>query len=286
MTRMLQLVFVLAVEPTSAAWKHRQLFQAEAPAVHLQDTEAVLPAAEVESSWRRSFEDGLRQSRTAASKEEGFAWGHRWVAERSRSGAVPAEMLSAEQLMEKSLQEAPAELREQQSLLFATRLYYHAKWLAERQHASVAEERYRRSKDLALALGNEDLAAHALSRLGYFLTIWGRADEAREVLNEAVAVAHTKPNNVASYLLGKLERKVATSTGDAKRLVEADSRIMASQKVPSKDLEEERQQLIAEISYWHSAELSLSKCLDSDNFMQILICGAVHAARAAHQAFL
>merc|ERR1712070_500876 len=169
-------------------------------------------------------------------------------------------------------------------MLVATRLYHHAKWLAERQHAAAAEERYLRCKRLALEFGNEELAAHALSRFGYFLTVWGRSDEARKILTEAVDVAQSKPNNVASFLLGKLERNVATDAADLERLLEADSRILAAQKVPSQDLEAERLQLVSEIRYWRDAEMSLAKCLDSDNLMHILICGVVHVAQAVNKA--
>jgi len=286
MARMIPLLLTITLQCASAAWKHRQLFQADVPAVEVSDMDAAVPAMTMKASWKKSFEDGVRQSRLASSKESAHGLGHRWVTLAARAGAVPAEMLNAEQLMAESIAQAPeGSVREQQTLIFATRLYYHAKWLAERQQATAAEERYLRSKDLALELQNEDLAAHSLSRLGYFLTIWGRADEARKVLNEAVEVAQSKPNNVASYLLGKLERKVFTSIGDVDRLFEADSRILSSQKVPSKDLEDERIQLITEIRYWQDAEVSLTKCFESDNLVHIMICGAAHVARAVHNAF-
>jgi hypothetical protein len=186
--------------------------------------------------------------------------------------------------MSESLASAPDGIATEQALIFATRLYYHAKWLAERQHATVAEERYRRSKDLALQVNNADLAVHALSRLGYFLRIWGRPDEARQVLKEAVAL-ESKPNNVASFLLGALERKEATCSGDVASLLEADERILASQKVPSKELEDERLRLISEIRYWQDADASPMKCLESDNVVHSMICGAVHIAKLVEHFF-
>jgi tetratricopeptide (TPR) repeat protein len=286
MARMTSLLLALTLQCASAAWKHRQLFQAEAPEVEVRKFDAVTPTMIAEGSWEKSFEEGIRQSRLASSRESAHGIGHRWVAKYARSGAVPAEMSNAERLMADSIAQAPeSSARDQQRLIFATRLYYHAKWLAERQQVTAAEERYLRSKELALELQNEDLAAHSLSRLGYFLTIWGRPDEARKVLNEAVEVAQSKPNNVASYLLGKLERKVATSIVDLDRLLEADSRILSSHKVPSKDLEDERLQLISEIRYWQNAEVSLTKCFESDNLVHIMICGAAHVARAVHNVF-
>jgi tetratricopeptide (TPR) repeat protein len=285
MARMMVLL-ALIIQCASAAWKHRQLFQAETPAVEVSDMDAAIPTMTLDTSWKRSFEDGVRQSKVAFSRESAHAFGHRWVAKHARLGAVPAEMLNAERLIVDSIAQAPeGSVQEQHKLIFATRLCYHAKWLAERQQVTAAEERYLRCKDLALELQNEDLAAYSLSRLGYFLTIWGRTDEARKVLNEAVEVTQSKPNNVASYLLGKLERKVATSIVDLDRLLEADSRILSSHKVPSKDLEDERLQLVSEIRYWKDAKLSFTNCFASDNVVHIMICGMTHAAQAVHHAF-
>ena len=105
----------------------------------------------------------------------------------------------------------------------ALRLYYHAKWLAERNHATAAEWRYREASRLALQTRRKVLAAHALGRFGcadgigldgkilemetqrknggwnpsepctstpstsgwrYFLIHWNRRQEAKEVLRE------------------------------------------------------------------------------------------------------
>jgi hypothetical protein len=285
MARMFCLAIAIAVpQQASAAWKHRQLFQPEAPpAVRVADIDMPAAVEDVAAGWEVHFKEGLSQSRAAATAEGASGLG-RWVVERSQSGAVPADMLESERLMAESLARAPDSIAKDQMSVFATRLYYHAKWLAERQHAAVAEERYRRSKDLALQVSNEDLASHALSRLGYFLRIWGRPDEARQVLKEAVAL-QAKPNNVASFLLGALERKEATCSGDAASLLEADERILASQKVPSKDLEDERLRLISEIRYWQDAESSPMKCLESDNMVHSMICGAVHIAKLVEHFF-
>ncbi|CAK8990401.1 Protein roadkill (Hh-induced MATH and BTB domain-containing protein) [Durusdinium trenchii] len=67
----------------------------------------------------------------------------------------------------------------------ALRLYYHAKWLAERNHATAAEWRYREASRLALQTRRKVLAAHALGRFGYFLIHWNRRHEAKEVLRES-----------------------------------------------------------------------------------------------------
>ena len=48
----------------------------------------------------------------------------------------------------------------------ALRLYYPAKWLAERNHATAAEWRYREASRLALQTRRKVLAAHALGRFG------------------------------------------------------------------------------------------------------------------------
>merc|ERR1719203_1501233 len=105
-------------------------------------------------------------------------------------------MLRAEQLLRRGASEAtPAKKIAEKRAEEALRLYYHAKWLAERNLAKAAEWRYRESSRIAKEAKRSVLAAHSLSRLGYFLMHWGRMDEAREVLlaSEKLSVKANPP---------------------------------------------------------------------------------------------
>jgi len=172
----------------------------------------------------------------------------------------------------------------------AARLYSHARWLAERQQAKGAEQRYRASADWGQRAGRVALATHSLSRLGYFLTVWGRDEEAKHVLLETVQLGEKVPQSqaahTASYLLGALQRRDAIFAGDADALSAADVRILAVEKLPSKDMEAERCRLTGKINYWHAAEASPKKCFDTNEAAHIAICLCSHLFRAAHQALV
>jgi len=244
----------------------------------------------VPAQWEADFVKGLRESEAAcAAAQEGDVG--RWAADGTTGAGVPMRMLAAEQVLRDAVNAAPEGMaRIDKTASLATRLYQHAKWLAERQHSTAAEQRYRESKEAAQSAGHVALATHALSRLGYFLRVWGRADEARQVLQEAVLVGEKAPRSeatrVASYLLGALERREAISQGDVRTLLEADSRILATGSLPTKELNVERSQLVDDMNYWREADASPAKCLDTEKVVHILICVCSHLARAVQQAFL
>jgi len=126
------------------------------------------------------------------------------------------------------------------------------------------------------------LAAHSLSRLGYFLMHWRRPDEARRVLLASEQL-NTKANPLGPFLYGLLERQ--TAGADRERLMAAEERILRSGKQPSEDLEAQRLDLVSDINYWRSAQSSPALCLQTSNAAHVLICLCSHAALAVQQTF-
>lgn len=230
-----------------------------------------LPEVPLGDDWESRFIWGVYYSKLAI---DGPEVGTRaWVADTGGSGSgVPKQMLRAEELLE-SVEEAPAEKQKAKRAELALRIYYHAKWLAERNIVKAAEWRYREASRLARETGRKVLAAHALSRLGYFLASWNRRSEAREVLRDSERLSK-KTNPLAPFLYGVLERQVAGP--DIERLRAAEERIMSSETQPSEDLERDRQTVMQEISYWRSAELSPRECFSTQDSSHAMICLSGH----------
>jgi len=247
-------------------------------------TEGVQTEADigVVDSWEGKFAWGLHYSKQAVDASESEAG--RWTFDREGSqAAVPMRMLRAEQLLRSGASEAmPQKKQAEKRAEEALRLYYHAKWLAERNLARAAEWRYRESSRLAKEVKRSVLAAHSLSRLGYFLMHWRRLDEAREVLLASEKL-NTKANPLGPFLYGVLER--STAGADVERLLAAEERILRSGKQPSDDLEVRRLDLVNDIHYWRSAEASPRQCLETFNAAHSLICLCSHAALAVQQLF-
>lgn len=232
------------------------------------------------NSWETVFARGLRLSKQAADASETEAGS--WSFDREGSmAAVPRRMLQAELLLRQGAAEAtPVKKRTEKRAEEALRLYNHGKWLAERNLAKAAEWRYREASRIAKEAKRSVLAAHSLSRLGYFLMHWRRFDEAREVLLASEKL-NTKANPLGPFLYGLLERQ--TSGADVQRLLAAEQRILQSGKQPSEELEVQRVALVGDINYWRSAEVSAWSCFDTGNAAHILICLCSHAALALQQ---
>jgi len=278
---MFGLLLVVAVQPVWAGWKHHHIV----PVQHVPPTTRRTPES-MPAPWELEFASGLRQSEQVCLSNE--AESGRWTADDSTGAGVPWRMYVSEKSLRESIQSAPeGGDRVQKVVVHATRLYQHAKWLAERQHATAAEQRYHESKQAALSVGHTALAMHSLSRLGYFLKLWGRTAQAKEVLQEAMVIAANVPNSeastVASYLLGSLERGDAISEGDVEALSKADARILATGSLPTKELNEERRRVVGDINFWTQAENSVGHCLDTDNVVNVVICLCVHLVRSAQQ---
>lgn len=218
------------------------------------------------AGWEAQFAWGLYHSKTACMR--GSAG--RWALDRKGSRAgVPQEMLRAEELLDSAVRGAPAEEQRKKLAERALRLYYHAKWLAERNHATAAEWRYREASRLALQTRRKVLAAHALGRFGYFLIHWNRRQEAKEVLYESRRIS-AKSNPLAPYLLGVLERQDAGA--DLERLKAAEELILNGSEQPSEDLEAERQAMVKVIHYWREAQASTRNCFASADAAFVAIC--------------
>lgn len=231
-----------------------------------------------ETAWQDQFAEGMRISKEVANAED---WPMTdWVIDSAGSGAVvPRQMLLAEELLLVS-QKAPEPAKKEKTAELALRLYNHAKWLAERNYEKAAEWRYWQSHNFARQSRRSTLAAHSLSRLGYFLMHWRRHEEARSVLGQAEQLT-TKNNPLAPYLLGVLERQVAGA--DVDRLKAAEDRILKAAQQPSDELEIERKELVAEISYWHESELSVKNCFRSHDAARLGICVWMHAFQRLKQ---
>lgn len=237
-----------------------------APAKQLEEE---LPQGD---GWEARFARGLHCSKAITDASELLTG--RWVVDRQGSGAgVPEQMQQAEELL-LAADDAPAAMRREKTAERALRIYLHAKWLAEQNLARAAEWRYREAYRLARQSRRSVLAAHALSRLGYFLMHWRRTEEAREVLRQSEQLSK-KSNPLAPYLFGVLERRAAGA--DAERLRLAEERIVKSEEQPAEELEVERQQLLRDISYWRAAEQTPRRCFDTSDAAQLVTCLLGHA---------
>eukprot|EP00913_Durusdinium_trenchii_P003978 g3684.t1 len=173
----------------------------EPSASHDSSTKPEPPDVPESMGWEAQFAWGLYYSKRACFASESGAGP--WALDRKGSRAG--------ELLDVSIQAAPQEEKRKKLAERALRLYYHAKWLAERNHATAAEWRYREASRLALQTRRKVLAAHALGRFGYFLIHWNRRHEAKEVLRESRRIS-SKSNPLAPYLLGVLERQVGLSS--------------------------------------------------------------------------
>jgi len=226
----------------------------------------VPPDVPPSAGWEAQFAWGLYHSKKACQSTSAG----RWALDRKGSRAgVPQEILQAEELLESAVHQASAEEQRKKLAERALRLYYHAKWLAERNHATAAEWRYREASRLALQTRRKVLAAHALGRFGYFLIHWNRRQEAKEVLRESRRIS-AKSNPLAPYLLGVLEREDAGP--DLEKLKAAEELILGGGEQPSEDLEAERQTMVKVIHYWREAEASPRKCFASADAAFVAIC--------------
>jgi len=226
------------------------------------------PLEPLSESWEARFAWGIYYSKMACLAAEHRAGS--WALDRKGSWAgVPQQMLRAEDLLAEAVEAAPEDQQRGKLAERALRLYYHAKWLAERNHATACEWRYREASRLAHQSRRNVLASHALGRLGYFLMHWRRTHEAREVLQDSRRLSQ-KSNPLAPYLLGLLDRQAFTS--DVNRLTHAEELIIHAGEQPSADLEWERQKLIQEIAYWREATDSVMSCWSTSDAAHIAIC--------------
>lgn len=249
------------------------------PAPEVAPQEPEVPATD---GWEAQFAWGTYYSKVTCLASERSVGS--WTSDAGGSGAgVPRQMLRAEELLAQATEAAPEDKQRAKLAERSLRLYYHAKWLAERNHATAAEFRYRQASQLARRSRRNVLAAHALGRLGYFLMHWHRNEEAHAVLLESRRIS-AKSNPLAPYLLGLLERQAAGS--DVERLFAAEELIMTAGEQPSSELEVERKRLTENIQYWRQAESSVMNCFPTSDAAHMVICLLSHLFQRTHQAAL
>ncbi|CAK0846509.1 unnamed protein product [Prorocentrum cordatum] len=227
------------------------------------------------------FAEGEAQSKAAVGAADGGApLMVKWATDSAGAG-VPAQMLRAEELMQQALLSSEcAQGHGAMGASRALRVFQHAKWLAERDHARAAEVRFREASREAAERRRSVLAQHALARLGYFLAQWGRPAEALEAFLEAQRFGELDPERdpVAPFVLGVVGRQAAG--GDVRRLRDAEERILGAGRQPTEELEALRERLQAEIRFWRAAELCPRRCLDAEEVVYAMICLGSHLFHA------
>eukprot|EP00747_Dinoflagellata_sp_TGD_P163940 gnl/TRDRNA2_/TRDRNA2_183185_c0_seq1.p1 gnl/TRDRNA2_/TRDRNA2_183185_c0~~gnl/TRDRNA2_/TRDRNA2_183185_c0_seq1.p1 ORF type:complete len:314 (+),score=68.29 gnl/TRDRNA2_/TRDRNA2_183185_c0_seq1:207-1148(+) len=237
-----------------------------------------IPNVPDDGGWEAKFAWGIYHSQVALQMADpGMS---SFVADVA--GAVPRQMLHAEALLRNAHEGAPTEQRNDKLAELALRVYYHAKWLAERNYARAAEWRYRQAAIMARRCQRTVLASHALSRLGYFLMHWRRLEDARVVLRESERL-NSKSNPLAPYLLGVIERKGAS---DMATLLKAEERILTAGAQPSEELQQELADVVSQIEYWRSAQGSARQCFQTLDAAHLMICLLGHAASTVREVFV
>lgn len=192
-----------------------------------------------------------------------------WVA-GSGGSHIPDDMALAEELLLRAEEATLGSLEGDRAASRALRLYRHAKFLALKHHDAAAEWRYRESARVAASAFRRKLAAHSLTRLGYFLMLRSRHQEATEAIEQALQ--HFQ-DPLAVYLQVRLAR-VAGELTTEEQLLAAEQRLFAAAgKMPSAALEEERERDHASIRWWRTVtEAGLRHCVDTNDVAHVLIC--------------
>jgi hypothetical protein len=225
------------------------------------------------ADWEERFVVGETAStKFVDSGDSAYSWRESWVQDPLGAGAVPQEMVRAEELLT-AAEAAPEKVWKEKTAVRSLRMYHHARWLAERGHMASAEVRFHEAAALAKRSRRSILASHALGRLGYFLIQWCRHTEAKVVLAEAEQL-NAKSNPLAMYLHGVILRKEAVNAwnSDPDKLRIAEEKILGAQSQPSDDLEAERIQLVQDIHFWRAAAEDPWKCIEARDVSHAMIC--------------
>lgn len=188
----------------------------------------------------------------------------------SGGSRIPEDMALAEDFLLRGEEATLGSLESDRGASRALRLYRHAKLLALKHHDAAAEWRYRESAQVAASFNRQKLAAHSLTRLGYFLLLRSRHQEASEAIDDALT--HFQ-DPLAQYLQVRLARgagKLATED----QLRAAEQQLLgAAGKMPSEALEEERERDHANFRWWRIVtEGGLRNCVDAGDAAQFFIC--------------
>lgn len=201
-----------------------------------------------------------------------FGSSHRepsWVQD-SAGLYAPEHLVKGELLMKNGEEGSLSSERFDRGASRALRLYQHAKFLALKHHDAAAEWRYRASADVAAANHREKLAAHALTRLGYFLILRGRQNEAVDIIKEALDYFE---DPLGLYLQATLRRSLG-KLQTAHEIQEVEDQVAAVQgQLPSKALEDQRTATHIELQFWReAANGSLLTCLSAQDAAKFFIC--------------
>mmetsp|Transcript_88119 Transcript_88119/g.139257 ORF Transcript_88119/g.139257 Transcript_88119/m.139257 type:complete len:671 (+) Transcript_88119:120-2132(+) len=183
---------------------------------------------------------------------------------------APGELVEAEALLLDGEEASMDSDRGERAAARALRLYQHAKLLALKHHDGAAEWRYLTSAKLAASHHRQKLAAHALGRLGYFLSLRGRKTEALEMIDQSLKHGE---DPLAQYLQASLRRSLGElkSTED---ITSAEKQLsLVAGQLPSKLLEEQRAAAHAQIAWWRLVGTQgMQVCLKAWDAAQFLIC--------------
>lgn len=193
-----------------------------------------------------------------------------WAADAGGSHA-PTDLVQAEALLLAGENASIGADASDRGATRALRLYQHAKMLALKHHDGAAEWRYRAAAELAATHRRQKLASHALGRLGYFLSLRGRKEEALVVAGEALQ--HGEEDPLSQYLQASLGRSLG-ELQTTEQVLDAEKKLgQVAGKLPSKTLEEQRATAHAELGWWRLvATDGLQVCLRAWDVAQMLIC--------------
>jgi hypothetical protein len=191
-------------------------------------------------------------------------------AEDAEGSHAPGELVEAEALLLDGETMSIDSEKGDRGATRALRLYQHAKMLALKHHDSAAEWRYLAAAKLASTHRREKLAAHALARLGYFLSLRARKPEALEIIDEAMKHGN---DPLAQYLQASLRRSLGElKSNEDVTTAETQFSSVAGQ-LPSKLLEEQRAAAHAQITWWRQVGTQgLQVCFQAWDAAQFLIC--------------
>jgi len=193
-----------------------------------------------------------------------------WAADAGGSHA-PSDIVQAETLLLAGEEASVGADQSDRAAARALRLYQHAKMLALKHHDGAAEWRYRAAAELAAANRRNALAAHALGRLGYFLSLRGHKEEGLEA--SAKALVHNPEDALAMYLQASLKRSLGELQTTEQVLVAEKQLGLVAGKLPSKTLEAERAAAHAELGWWRLvASEGLQVCFSAYDAAQTFIC--------------
>lgn len=183
---------------------------------------------------------------------------------------APEHLVKAELLMKNGEEGSLSSERFDRGASRALRLYQHAKFLALKHHDAAAEWRYRASAEVAAANHRQKLAAHSLTRLGYFLMLRGRQNEAVEVIKEGLEYFE---DPLGLYLQASLRRSLG-QLQTAHEIQEVEDQVAAVEgQLPSKALEDQRAATHNELQWWReAANGSFITCFSAHDAAKFFIC--------------